>query len=115
MSNKIKNILKEYVQGLINLIGDNLKNVILYGSYVRGEQDANGEISDIDIMILVDLNEEEIKNIEKKVLDYSYDIDLKYNILLSPIVESEENYNKRIGYMTFYKNVAKEGVFLNGW
>ena len=114
MPNRIKNILKEYVQGLINLIGDNLKNVILYGSYARGEQDINGEISDIDIMILVDLDEEDMKNIEKKVLDYSYDLDLKYNILLSPIVENVENYNKRINYMAFYKNVAKEGVCLNG-
>ena len=114
MPNKIKNILEEYVQGLINLIGDNLKNVILYGSYARGEQDINGEISDIDIMILVDLDEDEMKNIEKKVLDYSYDLDLKYNILLSPIVENIENYNNRINYMAFYKNVEKEGVCLNG-
>ena len=68
MPNKIKNILKEYVQGLVNLIGDDLKNVILYGSYARGEQDTNGEISDIDIMILVDLDEDDMKNIEKKVI-----------------------------------------------
>ena len=39
-------------------------------------------------MILVDASEEEVKNLQKKVLDYSYDIDLKYNVLLSPIVES---------------------------
>ena len=114
MPNRIKNILEEYVRGLVDLLGNNLKNVILYGSYARGEQDINGEISDIDIMILVDLDEEEIKNVEKKVLDYSYDLDLKYNILLSPIVENVENYNKRISYMAFYKNVAKEGVCLNG-
>ena len=79
MSNKIKNILKEYVQGLINLIGDNLKNVILYGSYARGEQDANGEISDIDIMILVDLNEEEIKTVVNEVLT-----PINYNLMVTP-------------------------------
>ena len=61
MSNKIKNVLEEYVQGLFDIIGKNLKQVILYGSYARGDQNQNGEISDIDIMILVDLNEEEIK------------------------------------------------------
>ena len=66
MSNKIKNILEEYVKGLLRIIGDDLKQVNLYGSYARGEQDQNGEISDIDIMILVDLNDEEIKEIEKK-------------------------------------------------
>ena len=28
VENRIKNILKEYVQGLVNLIGDDLKNVM---------------------------------------------------------------------------------------
>ena len=48
MSNKIKDILSEYVEGLIKIIGKDLKKVILYSSYARGEQDKNGEISDID-------------------------------------------------------------------
>ena len=55
-----------------------------------------------------------IKEIEKKVLDYSYDLDLKYNILLSPIIENIDNYNNRTKYMAFYKNIQKEGVCLNG-
>ena len=114
MSKKIKNILEEYVNGLIKIIGKNLKQVILYGSYARGEQDKNGEISDIDIMILVDLEEDKIKDLEKKVIEYSYDLDLKYDILLSPIIENINNYNNRIKYMAFYKNIEKEGVLLNG-
>jgi len=114
MSNKIKSILEEYVKGLLKIIGKDLKQVILYGSYARGEQDQNGEISDIDIMILVDLNDEEIKEVEKKVIDYSYDLDLEYNILLSPIIENIENYKNRVNYITFYKNIEKEGVLLNG-
>lgn len=114
MSNRMKNILEEYVNGLFKIIGKNLKQVILYGSYARGEQDKNGEISDIDIMILVDVTEEKIKELEKKVIDYSYDLDLEYDILLSPIVENIENYNNRTKYMSFYKNVKDEGVLLNG-
>ena len=114
MSNQIKNILQEYVKGLLKIIGKDLRQVILYGSYARGEQDSNGEISDIDIMILVDLNEEKIKEIEKKVIDYSYDLDLKYDILLSPIIENIENYKNRTRYMTLYKNIENEGVLLNG-
>ena len=98
MSNRIKNILEEYVKGLLKIIGKDLKQVILYGSYARGEQDENGEVSDIDIMILVDLSEDKIKEIEKKVIDYSYDLDLEYDILLSPIIENIENYNNRTRY-----------------
>ena len=54
MATEIRNILEEYVNGLFKIIGKELKQVILYGSYARGEQDKNGEISDIDIMILVE-------------------------------------------------------------
>lgn len=113
MSTKIKNILDEYVKGLFKIIGNDLKQVILYGSYARGEQSEDGEISDIDIMILVDLSEEEIKILEKKIIDYSYDLNLEYDIVLSPVIENIENYNNRVKYMKFYKNIKKEGVLLN--
>lgn len=62
---------------------------------------------------LVNKNDNDIKVLQKKVLDYSYDFDLKYDILLSPIVESTENYNNRIKYMTFYKKIQEEGVLLS--
>ena len=64
-------------------------------------------------MILVDLPVDKIKVIEKRINDYSYDLDLKYNILLSPFVENIDNYNSRIKYMKFYENIEKEGVLLN--
>lgn len=111
MTKNINKILSEYVKGLAKIVGKDLDKVILYGSYARGEQNIDGEISDIDIMILV--NKSETKELQKDVLDYSYDFDLKYNILLSPIVETTENYNKRMKFMTFYKKIAKEGVLLN--
>ena len=114
MSKTIKDILDEYVKGLIKIIGNDLKQIILYGSYARGEEEKDGEISDIDIMILVNANEEKIKKLEKIIINYSYNLDLKYNILLSPLIENIDNYNSRIKYMQFYKNIKEEGVLLNG-
>ena len=114
MKSNINNILDEYVNGLLDIIGKNLKQVILYGSYARGEQEENEEISDIDIMILVDESDLKIKELEKEVLNYSYELDLKYDILLSPIIENINNFNSRLSYMTFYKNIKKEGILLNG-
>ena len=69
MTKNIKRILNEYVKGLNKIIGNHLKQVILYGSYARGEQDKNGVISDIDILILVDLDINEIKKLEKKIIE----------------------------------------------
>ena len=113
MPKNIRKILKEYTEGLSKILGNSLKQVILYGSYVRNEQNKNGEISDIDIMILVDLSEKGIKGIEKKINDYSYELDLKYNILLSPFIENIDNYNSRVKYMKFYKNIENEGVLIH--
>lgn len=114
MYNKIDKILNEYVEGLTSIFQTHLKQVILYGSYARGEQNQNGEISDIDILILVDLDKNKIKELEKKVIEYSYDINLKYNVLLSPIIENDKYYENRLKYIVFYKNIEKEGVLLNG-
>lgn len=109
----IKNILKEYVRGLVEVIGINLNKMILYGSYAKGTQNQDGEISDLDIMIIVNCEECEINKLQKMVLDYSFEYDIKYNILLSPIVENANNYNKKVQYMEFYKKVEREGVLIS--
>ena len=112
MPNNINNVLSQFIQGITKIIGKDLKKVILYGSYARNTQNQDGETSDIDIMILVDVPENNIRIIQKKVLDYSADIDLEYNVLISPLIESVNNYNDRVKYMLFYKNVEKEGKVL---
>lgn len=114
MPGYVKKALNEFVKGLDDIIGSSLVNVILYGSYARGEQNQNGESSDIDIMILVNTPSENIKKIQKAVLEYSFDINLKYNVLLSPIVENVDVFNNRSKFMAFYKNVQKDGVLING-
>lgn len=114
MPSYIRKALNEFVKGLDNIVGNALVNVILYGSYARGDQDKNGEQSDIDIMILVNTPAEGIKEIQKAVLEYSFDLNLKYNILISPIVENVEVFNHRSEFMVFYKNVQKDGVLING-
>lgn len=113
MSNELKEIMEKYVKGIIKIARKNLVQVILYGSYARGEQDLNGEVSDIDIMILVKMNDEKIRRTQKQILDLSYDFDLEYDILLSPVVESIDNYNKRVNYMKYYQNIKNEGIVLN--
>ena len=113
MSVNVNKILDEYVKGLMEIFEKEIKRIILYGSYARGEEENELEISDIDIMILVDAPEEELKPIQKRVLDFSYDMDLRYDILLSPIVENINDYNSRVKYIQYYKNIEKEGVILN--
>lgn len=111
--NNIRNIIDEFVKGVKEILGNRAKKIILYGSYARG--DYNGK-SDIDIMILTDLTENEIANYRDKILDFAYDIewDNDFDIDISPLVKNIDNYNKRIDVIPFYMNVQKEGVVLNG-
>ncbi len=53
----IQTLLSEYLIEIQRIYGFHLKRVILYGSYARGDYTAE---SDIDIIILVDLSDEEM-------------------------------------------------------
>ena len=75
----INEVINEFTIKVKKLLGNRVKKIILYGSYARGDFNKN---SDIDIMILVKSDSSEIKDIERKILDYSYELDLKYDILL---------------------------------
>ena len=70
------------------------------------------KLKDDIVFIRRQQNDKKIKKIEEKIIDYTYDLDLKYDVLLSPIIESITNYNKMVSYISFYKNVEKEGIFL---
>ena len=57
MPTKIYNEINNFVIKAKKLLGDRLKKIILYGSYARGDYNTN---SDIDIMLLTDLSDDEI-------------------------------------------------------
>lgn len=58
MPDKVRVIIYQFLQQIKGIFGTHLSKVILYGSYARGDYKDN---SDVDVMILVDLPEEEIK------------------------------------------------------
>ena len=109
---RVRRALKEFSQGVKEILGDDLVKILLYGSYARGEQDIGGEPSDVDIMVLVKVHENKIKKVQMEVLDYSYEVGLKYDLLLSPKICSIKTYNNRLSFAMFYKNVQKDGVLI---
>lgn len=72
------------------------------------------ENSDIDIMILTNLDNKELEEYSEKIVDFAYDIewDNDFNIHLSPVVKNIDNFNYWLETMPFYMNVQKEGVEL---
>ncbi len=111
MPNKIDKVINQFILEVSNLLESRLKKIILYGSYARGDYNDN---SDIDIMILTDLNEEEIKEYRKKIRVLACDLEFENDIIISPLIRNIEKYNERIEVVPFYTNIQKEGVILHG-
>lgn len=108
----VDKIINEFINEVNNMLGERVKKIILYGSYARGDFDEN---SDIDIMILTDLNDKEIIEYRTKIWDYAYDIEFENNfdITLSPVIKNIDKFNYWLEALPFYMNVQKEGVILS--
>ncbi|MDE6405963.1 MAG: nucleotidyltransferase domain-containing protein [Lachnospiraceae bacterium] len=109
MPQNIHDILKKYVEDVKKLYGNHLKTVILYGSYARGDFRLD---SDIDIMILVGLTEQEIKKEERRLSKITFEYDFDYDLSIMPIVKNIDHFNRWLRAYPFYYNVKKEGVEL---
>ena len=73
-------IAQEIKETALQLFSSSLKNVILYGSYARGNY--NDE-SDIDIMILADIPKEDCWKERMKISKITGWLDMEYNVLIS--------------------------------
>lgn len=102
-------LLEDLNKKIITLYGESLKSIILFGSYARGD---NEDESDMDIMILVDLDIEEQRIYRKALVEKITDLSIKYDIIISVIDNNYKEFYKRVDYVPFYKNVANEGVKL---
>lgn len=109
MSQALQNLLEQYVKDLHRLYGDRLKSVILYGSYARGDFRPD---SDIDIMILVNLTDDEIREHSHALSDLTFDYNFDHDLQIMPIIKNQEHFNKWLGAYPFYNNVKREGVEL---
>ena len=108
----ISNVIDEFVKGVNEILGNRVKKIILYGSYARGDYNKS---SDIDIMILTNLNDDEIEKYRQKIYDLAYDIewDNNFDIDISPLIKNIDKFNYWLEALPFYMNVQKEGVILS--
>lgn len=107
MPDVVSNILYDFTKQLKDMLQSNLSRVLVYGSYARGDYREN---SDVDVMVLVKLSEDEIKGITSNVYDLSYDIELEKGIHISVVIKNEEQFDYWVDALPFYRNVSREGV-----
>lgn len=105
----IRKMLLELAKSLLHVYGEKLKSVVLYGSVARGTQTDD---SDIDVMILIDGDNDELRLYDDKLNDVSTDFSLKYLKVLSIVDISYQEYENWRNISPFYRNVTKEGIIL---
>ena len=103
----IEPILKEFKQLIAELYGQQLKKVVLYGSYARGQ--ANDEHSDIDLAVVLEGNINPCREIDR-MADIFTDLNLEHNVLIAVYPVSESNFEKLESPLLI--NVRREGIAL---
>ena len=111
MPENIRVIVYQFIEELKKILGDNLSKVIVYGSYARGDYRDN---SDVDIMILVKMSDDEIRQVKNEIYDLAFDFELDTGKDISPIIKNEGHYENWVDTLPFYRNVRDEGVVICG-
>ena len=108
---ELDDILTDFISGIKDIFGEKLKDIILFGSYARGDYD---DESDVDIAVLADIQREDERDYTDSVVALMVEIDRKHNysILLTPIILSYSFFIKWQDTIPFYNNVLNEGVRL---
>ena len=106
-----KKLFSELNKSMLNLFGNRLKKIILYGSYAKNKQNRE---SDIDFIVLVDDTEKNLRNNRYQIADIMAKLSIHYDIVVSI---TEETYSRYIDYLEilpFFKNISKEGIEIYG-
>lgn len=106
---ELDSILREVAAAYRLVYGDDLVKIMMYGSYARGDFDAD---SDVDIAAIVKGDRQTLQNDLKKVWDVSLDLELEYETIVSPTVIPFDEYEKYREDIPYYRNIEKEGVVI---
>lgn len=103
----IRKALAEFRKELVNLLGDNLLEVRLFGSRARGDAEPD---SDVDVMLLV---RERTENLRDRVMDVSAPLSLKYELVIMTLIMTPEELADEEDMETLlYSSLMKEGIVI---
>ena len=100
---------KKTLREVPKALSDDCRQIILYGSYARGDYNEN---SDVDIAILTESDRSENKKYNAKLADMATEIGYKtlavVNYVCLPYLEFEE----KKSWYPYFSSIAREGVVL---
>ena len=105
MPNNIKKILRELKKGLVEIYGDQLKAVYLFGSFARGE----GRLPDSDIDVMIVLKGEFNRwEVSKRSSEFVAALCLENEVVIICHFITDKRYAE--SKMPFMLNVRKDAV-----
>lgn len=82
----MQDLIEQYVEAVKKIYGYHVCQIILYGSYARGDFRPD---SDVDIMILVDMSDLELKAYAQKLSYMTYDFNMDHDLDIKPIAKAK--------------------------
>ncbi len=89
-----------------SVYGSDIVEIILYGSYARGDYTTD---SDIDIVAIVKGDRLELQEKLKTIWDMSAEIGLENDVIISPMVIPYDEFLKYREVLPYYRNISEEG------
>lgn len=103
---QLNRITKAMVDCYRVVYGDDIFEIVLYGSYARGDY---AKDSDIDIAAVVYGSRVDLQEKLKAVWDVSAELGLENDIVVSPTVIPYDEFMKYKQSLPYYRNIAEEG------
>ena len=107
MKSDINTIISDYIQQVKIILGDSCTKAVLYGSYARGDYTVD---SDIDIVLFTSKKTNEFYLLIDKIAELTFETNVKYDILISPVFQNENDYNRLLTALPYFQSIQREGV-----
>ena len=105
MPKNIKRILRELKKGLVEIYGDQLNAVYLFGSFARGE----GKLPDSDIDVMVVLNGEfNYRETQRRSADFVAQLSLENDVVITRKFASAREFSE--SRMPLFLNIRNDAV-----
>jgi len=102
---KYLNIIKELKRLLQKKFGDDIIEVILFGSRIKNK---SGMDSDVDVLIIINNDCDYIY--KRNIRNLCYEISLKYDVLIDSKIVSVCDLNTPKGKHPLYQDAINEGI-----
>lgn len=100
-------VVQNYLHEIRDILGKDYTKGVVYGSFARGEY---SEESDIDIAIFTNRNPEELYILRSEIAEITFEYDMKYDIILSPVFHNVTLFNRMLEVMPYYQSIQREGI-----